>query len=58
MGCCHLSCRVSHLDIIGSFGDCVCGVAIDLRDKRTGEVMTAGGLKDRLADVYNRCIDD
>jgi hypothetical protein len=46
--------RISHLEIVGSFGDCVCGVAVDLRDKRTGEVMTAGGLKDKLADVYNR----
>jgi hypothetical protein len=50
--------RISHLEIVGSFGDCVCGVAIDLRDKRTGEVMTAGGLKDKLADVYNRCVND
>lgn len=50
--------RISHLEIIGSFGNCECGVEIDLRNQRTGEVMTAGGLKDRLADVYNRCTND
>ena len=46
--------RVSSMELMINSGSCRCGTVLNLRNERTGEILTAQQLRNKLEDIYQR----
>ena len=42
------------MELMANSGSCCCGTVLNLRNERTGEILTAQQFRDKLEDIYQR----